>query len=381
MALRQASASFTVAGEVTTLTFTAIPAKTYGAAPFTVSASSASLGAITYSVTSGPATINSSTGLVTLTGAGTVVLGASQAANGNYAAATATVQLTVNPATPTLTSPRFPRRLMGLRHSRRARVLLRAGRHIFGDQRTGDYQQRYRTCHDHRSGNSRAGRQPGSDRELHNRDGHDKLHGEPGNADPELRGDSHRDLWHCPFTVSASSASSGAVTYSMTSGPATINSATGLLTITGVGTVVLGASQAATGNYTAATAGASFTVNPETPTLSFAAISTQTYGNPPFTASASSASSGAITYSVTSGPATINSSTGLVTIDRRGHGDAGCEPSGQRLTMRSATASIAFTVNPETPALAFTAIPAKTSAPLLSRRAPARRRAERLPIQ
>src|ERR1019366_2805562 len=57
-----------------TLVFASIPAQTYGNAPFTVSATSASSGAVTYTVTSGPATISSST--VTITGAGTVVLGA-----------------------------------------------------------------------------------------------------------------------------------------------------------------------------------------------------------------------------------------------------------------------------------------------------------------
>jgi Bacterial Ig-like domain (group 3)/FG-GAP-like repeat len=61
-----------------------------------------------------------------------------------------------------------------------------------------------------------------------------------------------------PFTVSATSASSGAVTYAVTSGPATISGAT--VTVTGVGTVVLSASQAAAGNYTAATTTASFNV-------------------------------------------------------------------------------------------------------------------------
>ena len=114
-----------------------------------------------------------------------------------------------------------------------------------------------------------------------------------------------------PFTVSASSASSGAITYSVTSGSATISGAT--VTLTGVGSVTLGASQAASGNYTAATASTSFTINGEAPTLTFAAIATQTVGNAPFTVSASSASSGAITYSVTSGPATISGATVTLT--------------------------------------------------------------------
>ena len=55
--------------------------------PFTVAATSNSAGAITYSLVSGPATISANT--VTLTAAaGTVVLQASQTANGNFAAGT-----------------------------------------------------------------------------------------------------------------------------------------------------------------------------------------------------------------------------------------------------------------------------------------------------
>src|ERR1035437_6495197 len=85
---------------VPTLTFAAIPAETYGNTPFTVSATSISGGAITYSVTSGPATIVGNT--VTLTGAGTVVRGASQTASGNYAAATGSATFTVGKATATI---------------------------------------------------------------------------------------------------------------------------------------------------------------------------------------------------------------------------------------------------------------------------------------
>jgi hypothetical protein len=78
---------------VPTLSFASIPSETYGNAPFTISATSASSGAVTYAVTSGPATISGA--MVTLTGAGTVVLSASQAASGNYAATTATTSFTV----------------------------------------------------------------------------------------------------------------------------------------------------------------------------------------------------------------------------------------------------------------------------------------------
>jgi hypothetical protein len=76
-----------------TLGFAAIPSQTYGNAPFNVSATSVSNGAVTYTVASGPATITGST--VMLTGVGTVVLNAIQAASGNYVAATATTSFAV----------------------------------------------------------------------------------------------------------------------------------------------------------------------------------------------------------------------------------------------------------------------------------------------
>jgi hypothetical protein len=84
----------TVNAGAATLSFAAIPPETYGNQPFTVTASSASTGAITYSV-SGPATINASTGAVTLTGAGQLMLEASQAATATYGSATAHTMVNV----------------------------------------------------------------------------------------------------------------------------------------------------------------------------------------------------------------------------------------------------------------------------------------------
>jgi hypothetical protein len=78
---------------VPTLTFAPIATQVEGAAPFAVNATSASSGAVTYAVTSGPATIAGN--MVTVTGLGTVVLTANQAASGNYAAATATISFSV----------------------------------------------------------------------------------------------------------------------------------------------------------------------------------------------------------------------------------------------------------------------------------------------
>jgi hypothetical protein len=105
-----------------------------------------------------------------------------------------------------------------------------------------------------------------------------------------------------PFDVSASTNSTGAITYTVVSGPATISGST--VTITGVGTVVLQAAVAADANYTADTQQATFTVAAGKPTILFT-VPNLTYGDAPFDLAATSNSTGAFTYTVTSGPATI----------------------------------------------------------------------------
>jgi sugar lactone lactonase YvrE len=84
-----------------TITFPAIPNHTYGDAPFTLSATASSGLAVSYIVTSGPATVSGNT--VTLTGVGTVAIQATQAGNATYAVATpATRTFTVAAPPPTL---------------------------------------------------------------------------------------------------------------------------------------------------------------------------------------------------------------------------------------------------------------------------------------
>lgn len=98
---------YTVSPAAPTISFS-VPNHSYGDAPFPVSAISNSPAAITYSAVSGPATVSGST--VMLTGAGTVVLQASQAASGNYADATqnATFTVGVGSQTITFTAPASP---------------------------------------------------------------------------------------------------------------------------------------------------------------------------------------------------------------------------------------------------------------------------------
>ncbi len=96
-----------------TVSFKAIANQTYGVAPITLTASASSGRGVTFSVKSGPATISGN--VLTITGAGTVVVEASQAGDSTYApavpvdqafnvssqATTMTVVSSINPADPT----------------------------------------------------------------------------------------------------------------------------------------------------------------------------------------------------------------------------------------------------------------------------------------
>jgi hypothetical protein len=74
--------TITLAKASQTITFPTISTQTYGAAPLTLSATASSGLPVTFSVVSGPASVDGST--LTITGAGNVVIAADQAGNANY---------------------------------------------------------------------------------------------------------------------------------------------------------------------------------------------------------------------------------------------------------------------------------------------------------
>jgi len=95
------------------IVFEALPAKTYGDAPFTLSATATSGLPVSYSsFNPGVATISGS--LVTIVSAGTATITASQAGDGNYKAATPVSQLlTVNKKNQTITFSALPAKNLG----------------------------------------------------------------------------------------------------------------------------------------------------------------------------------------------------------------------------------------------------------------------------
>jgi hypothetical protein len=118
-----------------------------------------------------------------------------------------------------------------------------------------------------------------------------------------------------PFTISATSSSPGAITFAVVSGPASISGNTVTLD-GGLGSVVLSATVAASGSFTSATAQQTVIITTSggavAPTMSFS-LGAKYTSDAPFAVNASSNSTGAITYSITSGPATVSGNTVTLT--------------------------------------------------------------------
>ena len=146
-----------------------------------------------------------------------------------------------------------------------------------------------------------------------------------------------------PFTVSATSTSTGAFTYSVIAGPATISGAT--VTLTGTGTVVLQASETAAGAYNAGVQQATFTVAVGSQTISFPALASPvSYGVAPVALAASASSGLPVTFSVMSGPGTIIGSalsitgvgTVIVAAGQAGNANYAAAPSVSQMVVVSA---------------------------------------------
>ena len=125
------------------------------------------------------------------------------------------------------------------------------------------------------------------------------------------------------FTNTATTSGNGAITYSSNNtAVATVNSASGEVTIRGAGRATITANVASTSNYNAVSGTYVLIVSTSTPEISFAnSTMTKTYGDEGFTNTATTNSDGAVTYSSNNTTvATVNATTGAVTI--RGAGNA-----------------------------------------------------------
>ena len=320
-----------------TLHVNSVPNQTFGVAPFSISATSNSPGAISYSIGSGPAAIVGN--VVTLTGTGTVVVNVAQAASGNFGTATGSTTFTVSPGNPalafaTITTPSFgtplplsvttyssgsilysllsgPATLSGnvLTFSGLGKVVLRANQAA-----TSNYTAAVANT---------------------------TLTVTAGVPTLTIAPIADQTFGSPPITLSATSTSPAPIVYAVTAGYASLTGNT--LTLLQKGPITVRAKQAAAGNYATAAVTTSFNVLPEPPNLTIATIPNKVFGTSvPFSVSSTSMSAVAVVYSVVSGPAKVSGHT--VTLTGVGHVilQASQLASGN---YAAATATTSFTVN------------------------------------
>lgn len=249
--------SFTITQATPQISMLYIQPKTFGVAPFNAIATSTSPATITYSIVSGPASVSGST--ITLLGGGTVTVKASQAATTNYAAASYQESFTVNPGTPHFTLAGIPTQKYGatpvtlnpktLSSGNITYKILTGPGKISGDKvsMTGSgyvvVQATQAATADYLAATAQVGFQVNA--------------GSPNLILPTLANETTSSA---PFAVNASSDSTAPITYKVVSGPA--HMASNVVTVTGIGTIVVQASQPAQGMYTAATTTGTFLVVP-----------------------------------------------------------------------------------------------------------------------
>ena len=291
------------------LQFAGIGSMTFGGAPFAVSASSASTGAIQYSVVSGPASISGN--MVTLNGVGTVVLRASQAAAGNYTSTTASTSFAVTPGASGLAFVPVGNKIVGAAPFTVSTTTKSAGS-ISYSVVSGPASV---------SGNTVTVSGPGTVALQASQAAAGNYTAASATTSFTVTQTaaattltfvpiSTKTFGSAAFAVSATSSSPGAISYSVLSGPASISGNT--VTLTGTGTVTLQAKQLASGSYLAASTTTSFTVSATAALLTFPTIASQVVGAY-FHPLATSPSWGNITYSVVSGPAYMSYSTCVLT--------------------------------------------------------------------
>ena len=312
----------TVNAATQTITFPAIGSRAYGSAPFAVTATS-SAGSnypVTIAVQSGPAVISG--GTVTLTGAGTVVLLASQAGDTNYSAATATQSFQVTPVALTVSANNASRVFGAANPAFSGSVTGAVGSDSFNESFTTTA-----------TATSNVGSYPivpaVTGPQLSNYtvtivNGALTVSGAATTTTLSAPGSA---AYGAGVTLTATVSSTagmpgGIVTFysgSTILGTGSLNGS-GVATLTTttlpVGTDTLTASYGAAGNFSASTSpSSSITVNVASQTITFPAIGAHAYGSAPFAVTASSnlGSSYPVTITVQSGPAVISGGTVTVT--------------------------------------------------------------------
>jgi hypothetical protein len=297
-----------------TITFAALGAKVFGESTFTVLATSSSLLPVSFS-SSNPSVATVSGNTVTIVGAGTTTITASQPGDGTYSAAPDVPQtLIVSKAAQTITFPGIlpckvgdapfvlaPTSSSGLPVTLTSSDTSVATVSGFTVTVVGVGTT---TITASQSGNSNY---------LAATSVPQMFVVGKGDQTITFAALAAKTYLDAPFIVSATASSGLPVTFtSSNTAVATVSGST--VTIVGAGSTTITATQAGNATFNAASdVDRSLVVAKANQTISFGALSGKTFGDPPFAVSATASSGLAVSFSIASGPATISGNTVTLT--------------------------------------------------------------------
>ena len=289
------------------ISFATLPNKTFGDAPFVLTANSSAGLPLLFSVSSPLLTINNDT--VTIHGAGTVSITAYNNGNSNYVKADSVIQiLTINKANQSISFATLPNKTFGdapfvltANSSAHLPVLFSASNTIVSIKSDTVIIHGGGTVHitAYNNGNSNYLK---ADSVIQ------ILTINKANQSISFATLPNKTFGDAPFVLTANSSAGLPVLFSVSSPLLTINNDT--VTIHGAGTVDITAYQTGNENYESANAVFQIlTIQKRYQSIGFGILSTRTFGQAPFVLSASSSSGLSLVYSASSNLISINNTT------------------------------------------------------------------------
>ena len=364
--------TFTVKQAVPTLGKITADSKTFGDGEFSITKpTSLSSGAFTFTSSDSKVVKITEEGKVTIAGAGTATITATQAAAGNYASNSVKTEITIAKATPELSNISLTGLVFGDADSTMEPRSTSSGAFTFSSNNTRVLTVNEKTGRVRIVGAGTATITVKQASTTNYEAASSSVTVQVGLATPAFQrlDPISKDFGDANFLFDwGTSPSDGAITYeSSRPSVATIDATTGRVTIVSTGITTLTMSQAKGTNHTAATTVAVLTVSRGLPVYGDFVIDTKTYGAAPFLLTPpTTTSSGAFTFTTRkngtlndTSVATVNSSTGLVTIVAPGSVEI-IATQLATLTHTASTSTTTFVVNAAAPTFGSFVAPSKT---------------------
>ena len=364
--------TFTVKQAAPTLGKLTAESKTFGDPAFTIeNPTSPSSGAFTFTSSNSKIVKISEAGKATIEGAGTATITATQAAAGNYAANSVTVDITVAKGAPELSNISLTGLVFGDADTTMAPRSTSSGAFTFFSNNARVLTVNEKTGVVRVVGAGTATVTVKQASTTNYEAASSSVTVQVGLATPAFQrlDPIEKEFGDATFLFNwGTSPSDGTITYrSSNEAAATINATTGRVTIVSTGVTTLTMTQGVGTNHTAASVVAVLTVSRGTPVYGDFVIENKTYGAVPFLLTRpTTTSSGAFTFTTRkngtlndTSVATVNSSSGLVTIVAPGSVEI-IATQAQTLTHTASTSTTTFVVNPASPTFGAFVAPSKT---------------------